>query len=327
MKNRKFILIFVAVLMIVGVGSYAGYRHFFGARKVIVDSTEQGLKIAEYANPDAFITPLQLLDLMENDKGVVVIGALNPTKGDSPISGSFTMWRNDYSAKEGTYPYGGMANTVEEMEAILSKYGVEKDTTIVVYASNDHHDAARLWWQIKLLGHKDVRYLDGGLNAWIGAGYATGNANPSVEATNYKAPNPNTAALATFEDVVAALTAPNTVIVDTRSSDEEKGVTTLSGAAGPGKIPGSTWINWTQAVREDTTIKSRAELDAIYGSLKDKNVITYCQSGVRSAHTLLILTQALGIENVKNYDGSWIEWSYMHYTQNDSKAVVENGNR
>jgi thiosulfate/3-mercaptopyruvate sulfurtransferase len=327
MKNKKLMIVVVVLLMVVGVGGYFGYNHFFGTRKVIVDSTEQGLKIAEYANPDAFITPLQLLDLMENDKGVVVIGALNPTKADSPISGSFTMWRPAYSASEGVYNYGGMANTVEEMETILSNFGVKQDTTIVVYASNDHHDAARLWWQIKLLGHKDVRYLDGGLNAWIGAGYATGNANPTVEATNYKAPNPKTAALATFDDVVAALADSNTIILDTRAANEEKGETTLAGAAGPGKIPGATWINWTQSVREDTTLKSRAELDAIYGSLKGKNVITYCQSGVRSAHTLLILTQVLGIENVKNYDGSWIEWSYMHYTQNNPKAVVENGNR
>lgn len=325
MNSKKLITILLAVV-ILGVGGFFGYRYFFGTQKVIVDSTEQGLKIAEYANPDAFITPLQLFDLMENDKGVVVIGALNPTKLETPIAGSFTMWRGAYSAAEGVYPYGGMANTVEEMEEILSAYGVEQDTTIVVYASNDHHDAARLWWQIKLLGHKDVRYLDGGLNAWIGAGYATGNANPTVEATDYKAPNPKTSALATFDDVVAALNDTNTVILDTRSSDEEKGVTTLSGAAGPGKIPGAVWINWTKSVREDTTLKSLDELKEIYGSVEGKNVITYCQSGVRSAHTLLVLTQVLGVDNVKNYDGSWIEWSYKHYTENNAAAVVENGN-
>ena len=38
-------------------------------------------------------------------------------------------------------------------------------------------------------------------------------------------------------------------------------------------------------------------------------VITYCQSGVRSAHTTFVLTQLLGFKNVRNYDGSWIEWS------------------
>ena len=131
MKSKKLIITLLA-LIVLSVGGFFGYRHFFGTRKVIVDSTEQGLKIAEYANPNAFITPLQLLDLMENDKGVVVIGALNPARADTPIEGSFTMWRGDYSAAEGAYKFGGMANTVEEMEAILSRFGVEQDTTIVV---------------------------------------------------------------------------------------------------------------------------------------------------------------------------------------------------
>jgi thiosulfate/3-mercaptopyruvate sulfurtransferase len=31
---------------------------------------------------------------------------------------------------------------------------------------------------------------------------------------------------------------------------------------------------------------------------------------VRSSHTTFVLTQLLGYENVMNYDGSWIEWSY-----------------
>ena len=43
---------------------------------------------------------------------------------------------------------------------------------------------------------------------------------------------------------------------------------------------------------------------------KNQPIITYCQSGVRSAHTTFILTELLGFTNVKNYDGSWIEWSY-----------------
>jgi thiosulfate/3-mercaptopyruvate sulfurtransferase len=325
MKSNKLIIILLVVALVVG-GGYFGYRQMFGVRKVMVDATEQGTKISKYANPEAFITPLQLKDLMDRNEEVVVIGSLDPAKGDAPISGSFTMWRPDYSAAKDVYNYGGMRNTVEETEAILSKYGVTHDTTIVIYASNAHHDAARLWWQIKLLGHKDVRYLDGGLNAWAGAGYPTGNANPSVQATSYKAPKPSEAALANFEDVVAALDKNNIAILDTRAAAEEDGSTTLKGAFGPGKIQGAVWIEWTKALNEDTTLKSIDELKAIYGDLKGKEVIAYCQSGVRSAHSLLVLTQALGYKDVSNYDGSWIEWSYEHYEKNNASAKIENGN-
>ncbi|MBZ4663669.1 MAG: Sulfurtransferase [Caloramator sp.] len=323
-NNKTILLTLLSIIIIFGAG-YFVYRKMFGVRKVSVDNSQQGQKIQKYANPNAFITPKQLKDLMDKNENVIVIGALNPSKGDKPISGSFTIWRPDYSAKNGTYEYEGMRNTVQEMEELLSKFGATPDSTIVVYASNQHHDAARLWWQIKLLGHKDVRYLDGGLNAWIGAGYPTGNANPNVKPSNYKAPNPSEASLAKFDDVANAIGKDNVVIIDTRAKDEEQGTKTLKGAFGPGKIAGAEWIEWTNAVNEDTTLKSIDELKKIYGHLENKEIITYCQSGVRSAHTYLVLTQALGFKNVKNYDGSWIEWSYEHYQKNNPAAKIENG--
>lgn len=322
---KKSVLIGLLVAAVVIVGGFVGYREYFGVQAVEVDSSEQGQKIAAYANPDAFITPKQLKGLMEKNEDVVIIGALNPKNGDSPISGSHTMWRGDYSAQEGEYPFGGMRGSVELMEGILSGYGATPESTIVVYASNSHHDAARLWWQIKSLGHEDVRYLDGGLNAWIGAGYPTGDAPAEKAASAYKAPGYTDAMLAELEDVIAALDDENVVLIDTRTEEEEQGTSTKSGAFGPGKIAGAVFIPWTDANNEDTTLKSRDELAAIYGEFEGKTLIPYCQSGVRSAHTMLVLTQVLGYENVMNYDGSWIEYSYEVYEQGSEVARIENG--
>jgi len=324
MKNNK-LLIGLLVLVLIIAGGYVGYRQYFGATKVVVDESAQGKKIAAYHNPEVFITPYQLNKLMTTDEDVLVIGVLNPTNADTPIAGSFSCWRGSYSAKDGVYEFGGMACTVSEMEDNLSKYGAKQDTVIVIYAAGQHHDATRLWWQIKNLGHKDVRVLDGGLNAWLGAGYATSATEPTRPATTYKASNPSSANLASLDDVIAALDDPNTVIIDTRGPKEESGEETLKGAFGPGKIEGAVHINWTSAVNEDTTLKTKEELEAIYGSLRGKNIITYCQSGVRSAHTLVVLTEILGFENVKNYDGSWLEYSYEVYEKKNPLARIENG--
>ena len=54
------------------------------------------------------------------------------------------------------------------------------------------------------------------------------------------------------------------------------------------------------------------------GITPDKTVITYCHSGVRSAHTTLVLRELLGFEHVHNYDVSWIEWSYALHQSKDS---------
>ncbi|OON94461.1 MAG: hypothetical protein ATN31_03340 [Candidatus Epulonipiscioides saccharophilum] len=284
-------------------------------------------KFEDYAHPESFISAQELHDLMQDEsKDVIVIGTLDPSINPAPIKNSFTMWRDDYSAKSGTFEFEGMSNSTEEMEAILSSYGATPYTTIVVYAFNDHHDAGRLWWQIKLLGHQDVRYLDGGLNAWQNLGLPTGHYPPEVnKITNYVAPDPFLKISADLEDMINALNANNTVILDTRSAAEETGEITLDGAFGPGKIPDSIWLDWDVALEDDTTMKPLNELEEIYGDFSEKDIITYCQSGVRSAHTLFVLTQALGYENVKNYDGSWIEWSYEYYEKANPATIIRNG--
>jgi thiosulfate/3-mercaptopyruvate sulfurtransferase len=310
-------LVVVIALVIAGL-------KFFGTEKVVVDTSEQMHKIKEYANPNNFVTPFQLNEMLKSKKThVVVIGSLNPAKMAAPIAGSFTMWRSDYSAAKDAYPFGGMRNTTEEMEKILSSFGATPESTIVVYAAGKHHNAARVWWQIKQLVHKDVRFLDGGLNAWEGAGYATGNANPTVKATNYKASNPVAWALADMDMVKNAIASDEWIIIDTRSTKENDGSSVKKDAFGPGSIPTSVFINWENCNNEDSTMKSLAELKALYSDLvKGKKLITFCQSGVRSAHTAMVLKEILGAQDVYNYDGSWIEWSYAYYKQDKKVDII-----
>ena len=119
---------------------------------------------------------------------------------------------------------------------------------------------------------------------------------------------------ASFDLVKKALASKDWVVIDARAGDEFNGKQTNSsnGAYGTGRIAGVTHINWTNAVDSNTQlIKSAEQLKAIYGdTIRGKKVIIYCQSGVRSAHTWLVLTELLGATNVFNYNGSWIEWSY-----------------
>ena len=40
-------------------------------------------------------------------------------------------------------------------------------------------------------------------------------------------------------------------------------------------------------------------------------MIAYCRIGERSAHTWFVLHELLGLDDVKNYDGSWTEWGNL----------------
>lgn len=325
-KNGKII---IGTIVVVATAVAIGYNYMqstFGVQGKSVDSIAQENKISEYHNPQSVIgvdelnTKISNGDLTNGD--LVVIGSLDPKGMATGIEGSHTVWRPDYSASNGDF--GGMRNTDEEMAALLGSYGATTESTIVVYASNSHHDATRLWWQIKLLGHQDVRVLDGGLNAWIGAKLPTGGPI-SIDATVYPTTNVNHSSIADLQMVLDAIGNDEYIIIDTRSEGENQGTETASGAFGPGTIPGSEFITWTSANNEDTTFKSYEELSAIYkDKIEGKKVITFCQSGVRSAHTLFVLTELLGEENVYNYDGSWIEYSYEYY-ELKSDISIENG--
>jgi len=86
------------------------------------------------------------------------------------------------------------------------------------------------------------------------------------------------------------------------------------GAQRGGHIPGAKNIPWARAANTDGTFKSAEELSALYtaeGVRPDNEVVAYCRIGERSSHTWFVLTQLLGFEKVKNYDGSWTEWGSM----------------
>ena len=67
-------------------------------------------------------------------------------------------------------------------------------------------------------------------------------------------------------------------------------------------------------MQDDGTFKTADELQELYGGkgiTPDKEVTAYCRIGERSAHTWFVLSELLGYERVRNYDGSWTEWGNL----------------
>ena len=50
---------------------------------------------------------------------------------------------------------------------------------------------------------------------------------------------------------------------------------------------------------------------AVTGLDSDRPTIAYCRIGERSSHTWFVLSQLLGQQDVKNYDGSWVEYGSL----------------
>ena len=205
----------------------------------------------------------------------------------------------------------------DEMEQLLGGSGVGNDTTVVLYGDNNNWFAAWAFWQIRYYGHGDVKLMNGGRAKWEAEGRPMTTDVASYPATTYTAQDPDESIRAYRDQVLAAVSAGNTALVDVRSPQEFSGELLAppnlpqEGSQRGGHIPGAANIPWGQAANEDGTFKSADELAALYGGKGvdgGRDTIAYCRIGERSSHTWFVLTQLLGYENVRNYDGSWTEW-------------------
>lgn len=207
-----------------------------------------------------------------------------------------------------------------DFEALMSRYGVSPDTTVVFYGDKNNWYAAYSFWLFRLYGHRDLRIMNGGRAKWEAEGRPYVKMAPQFAATQYVAKEPDLSIRAFRRQVEDSLEAKQGALVDVRSNDEYTGKLLhminypQEGAQRGGHIPGAQNIPWATAANADGTFKSVEELTSIYGSkgvTSDKPVITYCRIGERSAHTWFVLTQLLDYPNVRNYDGSWTEWGNL----------------
>ena len=204
-----------------------------------------------------------------------------------------------------------------DMERMLGASGIDNDTMVILYGDNNNWFAAWALWQLKYYGHKDVRLMDGGRAKWVAENRSLTTDVPNHPSKSYKAGEPNESIRAYRDGVLAAVNAGNISLVDVRAPAEYSGELLApanlpqEGSQRGGHIPGAANIPWGQAVGEDGTFKSADDLRALYGGNGidgSKETIAYCRIGERSSHTWFVLTQLLGYDEVRNYDGSWTEW-------------------
>ncbi|EGD53625.1 sulfurtransferase [Gordonia neofelifaecis] len=206
----------------------------------------------------------------------------------------------------------------EQFGALLSERGVANDDTVVLYGGNNNWFAAYAYWYFKIYGHKDVRLLDGGRKKWELDGRQLSSDAVTRAATQYVAQAADTSIRAFRDEVIDSIGAKN--LVDVRSPDEFSGKIAAPAhlpqeqAQQRGHVPGAINIPWSTTANEDGTFKSDDDLTALYadkGFDDAKETIAYCRIGERSSHTWFVLQELLGKKNVKNYDGSWVEYGSL----------------
>ena len=205
--------------------------------------------------------------------------------------------------------------------------GVKLDKPVVIFDHETGERAARAVWLLAVLGHPEVRILDGGTRAWIASDQKLARLTqappPPDPAKSPPTPppfkaTPNYDLLATRFDVHKAIGAESTVILDVRRESEYRGVEKR--ARRTGTIPGAVHVFWRDHLDAKGAFRPAGEIRKLYeskGVTPDKTIIPVCHGGYRSANTFVAL-RSLGYPRVRNYVSSWGEWG----NREDSKIIV-----
>lgn len=259
-----------------------------------------------YANPQLLVTPVDLTRQLPSVPNVLLLD-VRPAEafatGHLPGAVHFDLFG---LSLVDTDP-APLKAFLWMIEHLLASRGVSADRPVVVYEDDAGIRAARAFWFLEYFGHPSVRVLDGGYQAWVGAGLPVTREAIKPRATDWRGGRA-AEKIASWREVQDRLNKPDAVLLDTRSDGEYYGTTQR--AARAGAIPGAVHLEWTRNLDENGAFKPADELRKMYegaGVTPDREVVTYCQGGYRAAHAYLAL-RLLGYPRVRNYIASWKEW-------------------
>ncbi len=188
----------------------------------------------------------------------------------------------------------------------LASVGYAPDQCWVVYDADSGAFAARLWWMLRAIGHRELRVLDGGFAAWRAAGAPLTAENPSRPATSVDA--------AFTSDAMVDIAAVESLrcdaawrLVDARAAPRFRGeVEPLDPVAG--HVPGAINRPFAENLGADGRFKSpeilRAEWLRVLGAVDPGRVVHMCGSGVTACHNLLAMDHA-GLSGSRLFPPSW----------------------
>ena len=207
-------------------------------------------------------------------------------------------------------PLPHMAPPVEKFISRMRAMGIGDGHRVVVYDSAGLFSAARVWWLFRLFGKTDCAVLDGGLPKWRAEGRPVDDMEPVMRDRHFTARR-NAGLVRDVSQMAAHSKLGDTQIIDARSPARFRGeeVEARPGLRS-GHIPGSKNVYYKDLLTDLGTMKSAADLKAVFESAGvdlGKPLVTSCGSGVTAAILSLAL-ERIGHGDNSLYDGSWSEW-------------------
>lgn len=213
-------------------------------------------------------------------------------------------------------PVMGLLPEAGEFGQALGELGITGADHIVAYDDEGGGKAARLLWTLECFGHTRYSLLNGGRHAWVNEHHPlTREATPVTPSHYSVTPGHNCSASVQRGVILHHLHDDRFALLDVRSPQEFSGEKRYAERAG--RIPGAVNIEWTVFMDQGRNLRLKPEREIRRmleekGITTEKQVIAYCQTHHRSAHTWFVLKH-LGY-SVRGYEGSWSDWGNRHDT-------------
>lgn len=199
---------------------------------------------------------------------------------------------------------------ISDIARILGDAGISRTDPLVVYGEcqpcgGGPSTATYVYWLLRYMGHEDLRVLNGGIDAWMGAGLPVENSSATRPKSTYS-PAFREDLYATYDYVKSG----KAQIVDARSVEEFK----------HGTIPGAVNIPYDEAL-DGKVIQEESELEGIFSNLtKNKPVVVFTTTGTKASVIWFSL-------DMLSYDAKMYTYRDWQKAEREERRQLEEMNR
>jgi thiosulfate/3-mercaptopyruvate sulfurtransferase len=262
----------------------------------------------DYANPQILVTPT---DVEKNIGKWIILDCRDKKDYDKGhIPTAITLGGDCGKVLRDTSP-GVNVLEPEKYEEILGNAGIDNKKTVVIYGDTKNITHAAVgFWILDNIADLDVRFLNGGIEAWLAEGKSLETKENKLPKTKFvvNAKKLKKSIITTEEVIdIAKGKGKDVQLIDVRTPEEYAGIDVRKPATRGGHIPNTTALIPHTKLFDKATgkIKSAEELEKLFSDLdKNKKTVLYCQTGTRTALVYIVM-KLLGFKDVVVYDDSW----------------------
>lgn len=271
------------------------------------------------------VTPLQLSESLD-DVNPLILDIRGDDYAKGHIPGALSA---PYSLFRGPKDNPGQVPDVTTLERHYESLGLDMERTIVIVPAGktdtDFGAAARVYWTLKSSGFSDISILNGGAAAWQSEKLTMTTESVSPQPTELTITFSDNWTANTDEVVAVTRGEVDALLLDARPSDFYEGRKSHGAAARPGTIPGAANLDYTAFFdKGSSTISSGSEAASLRKTLgieAGDEVVSFCNTGHWAATNWFALSEIAGLDNVKLYPGSMVEYSNTDHDMENTPGI------